>query len=100
MSRIGSLMNENVLAKMLFDIQQVRNQLLNLTTQEEYNWGQRSYLLYAIENLLSMEETIEGMMGGNWENRTVLKRQFNNLHHGFTSSLMDFTTFYEVTQDK
>jgi len=37
-------MNKDVLAKMVFDIQQVRNQLLNLTTQEEYIWAQRKLL--------------------------------------------------------
>ena len=93
-------MNKDKLAKMLFDIQQVRNQLLNLTTQEEYTREQRSYLLTVIENLLSIEETIEGMMGDNWDNRTVLKRQFFNLHGGFTSSLTFFYSFYDTTQDR
>jgi len=47
-----------------------------------------------------MEETIEGMMGDNWENRTVLKRQFNNLHGAYSESLSYFTSFYETTQVK
>lgn len=91
-------MNKDVLDKMLFDVQQVRNQLLNLTTREEYTWEQRTYLRTLIENLLSMEETIESMMDDKWDNRTVLNRRFFNLHGGFTSSLMFFNTFYDTTQ--
>ena len=92
------IMNKGDLDKMLMRMKNARAGLLNLTRQEEYSWEQRSYLLTSIENLLSMEETIEGMMDDSWEKRTVLKRQFQNLHGGYTSSLMYFTSFYSATQ--
>lgn len=71
-----------------------------MTTREEYTWEQRTYLRTLIENLLSMEETIEGMMDDNWDNRTVLNRRFFNLHGGFTSSLTLFNSFYDTAQDR
>lgn len=92
-------LNEDELAKMLFNVKNARKVLLTLTIQEEYTMEQRRYLLTSIEDLLSMEEMIEGIMNDNWDNRTVLKSQFKNLHGAFTSSLMIFTTFYDVTQD-
>ena len=91
-------MNKDELAKMLMGMRNARAGLLSLTRQEEYSWEQRSYLLTSIENVISMEETIEGMMDDSWEKRTVLKRQFQNLHGGYTSSLMYFTSFYSATQ--
>ena len=91
-------MNKGDLDKMLMRMKNARAGLLNLTRQEEYSWEQRSYLLTSIENVISMEETIEGMMDDSWEKRTVLKRQFQNLHGGYTSSLMYFTSFYSATQ--
>lgn len=93
-------MNKDVLAKMVFDIQQVRNQLLFLSTLEGYTGGQRTYLRSTIENLLSMEDTIEGIMDDNWNNRTVLNRRFINLQGGFTDSLTYFNSFYDTTQDR
>lgn len=91
-------MNKDKLAKMLLGMQQTRNQLLNLTKQEEYTWEQRSYLITLIENVMSMEETIESMMNTNWENRMVLRRQFKNLSEAYTSSLMYFNSFYDTTK--
>jgi hypothetical protein len=93
-------MNKDELAKMLMGMRNAREGLLNLTTQEEYSMEQRMYLLMIIENVLSMEDLIEDMMEDSWENRTVVKRQFRNLHGAFTSSLMVFNSFYDTTQDR
>ena len=93
-------MNEDELAKMLMRMGNARHDLLNLTTQEEYSWEQRSYLVTLIENVMSMEEYIESIMEDNWENRTVVKRQLNNLHGAYTSSLMIFNSFYDTTQNR
>ena len=91
-------MNKDELAKMLMGMRNAREGLLKLTMHEEYSYEQRSDLLMNIENVLAMENLIEGMMEDSWENRTVVKRQFRNLHGAFTSSLMLFTTFYSSTQ--
>lgn len=91
-------MNKDKLAKMLFDMQKSRNQLLSLTTQEEYTSYQRQSLLTLIENVMSMEELLESMMDASWDNRAVQKRQFRNLSDAYTSSLMLFNTFYDRTQ--
>ncbi len=92
-------MNKDELAKMLMGIRNAREGLLKLTMHEEYSYEQRSYLLMNIENVMAMEELIEGMIDDSWENKTVLKRQFNNhLHGAYTNSLMLFTTFYSATQ--
>ena len=91
-------MNKDELAKMLMGMRNARAGLLNLTTQEEYSWQERNDLLWNIENVLAMEELIEDIMDDHWEDRTVLKRQFFNLHGAYTSSLMLFNTFYRSTQ--
>ena len=92
-------MNKNELAKMLMHMRNARERLLNLTAQEEYSMEQRADLLMVTENVLSMEDTIEGMMEDRWKNRTVVKRQFRILEDAFTSSLMLFNSFYDMAQD-
>lgn len=93
-------MNKDELDKMLMGMRNAREGLLNLTMQEEYSMQQRTDLLMNIENVLAMEDLIEGMMDDSWENRTTVKRQFQNLHGAFTSSLMLFNSFYDSTQDR
>ena len=91
-------MNKDELARMLMGMRNARYGLLKLTMHEEYSWQQRNDLLMNIENVIAMEELIEDMMDDHWEDRTVLKRQFFNLHGAYTSSLMLFNTFYRSTQ--
>ena len=93
-------MNQDELAKMLMDMRNARESLLNLTAQEEYSMEQRADLLMITENVLSMEDMIAGMIEIRWENRTVVKRQFKNLHGAFTSCLMLFNSFYDTAQDR
>lgn len=93
-------MNKDELDKMLMGMRNAREGLLNLTMQEEYSMQQRMDLLMNIENVLAMEDLIEGMMEDSRENRTTVKRQFQNLHGAFTSSLMLFNSFYDSTQDR
>ena len=91
-------MSKDELAKMAMGMRNARDGLLKLTMHEEYSWQQRNDLLWNIENVIAMEELIEDIMDDSWENRTVLKRQFFNLHGAYTSSLMLFNSFYEFTQ--
>lgn len=91
-------MNKDELDKMLMGMRNAREGLLNLTMQEEYSMQQRMDLLMNIENVLSMEDLIEGIMEDNWENRTTVKRQYQNLHGAYTSSLMLFNSFYDTTR--
>ena len=91
-------MNKDELARMLMGIRNARDGLVKLTMHEEYAWEQRSDLLMNIKNVIAMEELIEDIMDDRWEDRTVLKRQFFNLHGFYTSSLMLFNTFYRSTQ--
>ena len=93
-------MNKDELAKMVMHMRNAREGLLNLTTQEEYSYEQRTDLVTIIENVMSMEELIKYIMEDRWENRTVVKRQLNNLHGAFTSSLMLFNSFYDSTQPR
>ena len=91
-------MNKDELARMLMGMRNAGDGLLKLTMHEEYSWEQRNDLLIIIENVIAMEELIEDIMDDSWEDRTVLKRQFFNLHGFYTSSLMLFNTFYRSTQ--
>ena len=95
-------MNKDELDKMLMGMRNAREGLLNLTMQEDYSMQNKMDLLMNIENVLAMEDLIEGMkedmIEDSWENRTTIKRQFQNLHGAYTSSLMLFNSFYNTTQ--
>lgn len=81
---------------MLSKVKEVREVLLNLVVQAEYNSEQRYYLIDNIRNFLLMEESITELKNDSYVTRSELKRRFNNLYNDFITEFSLFVSFYDM----
>lgn len=81
---------------MLSDVKGVREVLLNLVAQAEYNSEQRYYLINIIRNFLLMEESITELKNDSYVTRSELKRRFSNLYNEFITVSRLFISFYDM----
>ncbi|KOP80243.1 hypothetical protein AMS59_02270 [Lysinibacillus sp. FJAT-14745] len=86
------------LDRMLLDVKQVREVLLELVVQADYTSEERGYLVNNIETLLSLEDSITQLKNENYLSRRELKIQFHNLCEEFKHNFDLFVTFYERSQ--
>ncbi|WP_408008233.1 hypothetical protein ACJROX_26760 [Pseudalkalibacillus sp. A8] len=80
---------------MLFEVQQVREVLLNLDVQVDYTSEQRRYLVDMIRSIISLEDNIIELQNENYASRKELNRRFDNLYGAFTSNFRRFSSFYK-----
>lgn len=86
------------LDRMLFDVQQARNTLLDLVSEGDYSKEERVYLVDSIKNFLNLEESIRLIRNGKYFSRSDLQRMIGNLHGDFWASFDYYTTvFYDVS---
>ncbi|MFC9542139.1 hypothetical protein ACFTQ7_20015 [Lysinibacillus sp. NPDC056959] len=83
------------LDKMLLDVKQVREVLLELVVKEDYTSEERDYLVKNIKTLLSLEDSITQLKNDKYLSRRELKIQFHNLYVEFIHNFDLFVTFYE-----
>jgi len=83
------------LDKMLLDVKQVREVLLELVVQVDYTSEEKGYLVNNIKTLLSLEDRITQLKNENYLSRWELKIQFHNLYEEFMRNFDLFVTFYE-----
>ena len=86
--------NDEKLETVLFEVIQVREDLLSLVGQAEYTREQRVYLIDLIRNILSLEDSIVALKNENYLTRSELNRQIDNLYNEFTSNFRSFVAFY------
>lgn len=90
--------DKDKLDRMLFDLQQARNTLLNLVSEGDYSREERVYLVDSINNFLNLEETIRFIKNGKYFSRSDLQRMLGNLQGNFWASFDYYTTvFYDVS---
>ncbi|MEQ6353710.1 hypothetical protein ABNX05_03705 [Lysinibacillus sp. M3] len=83
------------LDKMLLDVKQVREVLLELVVQVNYTSEERDYLVNNIKTLLSLEDNITQLKNDKYLSRQELKIQFHNLYVEYIHNFDLFVTFYE-----
>lgn len=91
-------MSYDELDSIFHTVSHTKNNLQTLGLEETYTEEQRLYLVDIIDNLDSLEETIESIMNEKWETRSTLNIEFRNLHNAFFNSFNVFISFYEISQ--
>ncbi|NME07244.1 MULTISPECIES: hypothetical protein [unclassified Psychrobacillus] len=90
--------DKDKLDRMLFDVQQARNTLLDLVSEGDYSREERGYLVDSINNFLHLEERIRFIRNGKYFSRSDLQRMLGNLHGDFWTGFNYYTTvFYDVS---
>ncbi|MFD1030240.1 hypothetical protein [Metaplanococcus flavidus] len=79
----------------LFEVENARTTLLELSASTDYTKENRRYLVDSIKSLLWLEEQITEIKTGGAQSRKTLRIQFNNLHMSFLNNFMMFRIFYE-----
>ena len=86
------------LDRMLFDVQQARNTLLDLVSEGDYSREERVYIVDSINSFLNLEESIRFIRNGKYFSRSDLQRLLGNLQEEFWASFDYYTTvFYDVS---
>ncbi|KQL50486.1 hypothetical protein AN964_22785 [Heyndrickxia shackletonii] len=89
-------MDKDKLSRMLFDVEQARNTLLDLVSEGDYNKEEKEYLVDTIKSFLSLEESIRQIKDGKYFSRSDLETLFGNLRGAFRSEFNLYTTnFYD-----
>ena len=84
--------------RMLFDLQQARNTLLDLVSEGDYSREERVYLVDSLNNFLNLEESIRFIKNEKYFSRSDLQRMLGNLQDNFRESFDYYTTvFYDVS---
>jgi len=87
------------LDRMLFDVQQARNTLLELVSEEEYSTEDKVYMVDSINNFLALEDSIRLIKDGKYFSKSELQRLLGNLQEEFWSSFEYYTTvFYNLAR--
>lgn len=81
--------------KIHYEVQKIREVLLNLVIQEDYTSEQRKYLVDIIRDLLSLEDTISELKNENYVSRSELNNRLDNLYSEFMNNFRSFVTFYD-----
>ena len=90
--------DKDKLDRMLFDVQQARNTLLDLVSEGDYSREERVYMVDSINNFLNLEESIRFIRNGKYFSRSDLQRMLGNLQGDFWASFDYYTTvFYDVS---
>lgn len=90
--------DRDALYRMLHDVQQARNTLLQLVTEGDYSKEERVYLVDCIHHFLRLEESIKIIGDGTYFSRHELQRMIRNIHGDFWSTFTHYTTvFYDVS---
>ena len=90
--------NKDKLDRMLLDVQQVRNTLLNLVSEGDYSREERVYLVDSLNHFLNLEESIRFIKNGKYFSRSDLQRMLGNLQGNFRAGFNNYTTvFYDVS---
>ncbi|RDI36328.1 hypothetical protein [Falsibacillus pallidus] len=84
--------DKDKLNRMLFDVEQARNTLLNLVSEGDYDKEEKEYLVQNIKNFLSLEESIREIKDGKYFSRRDLQTLFGNLRGAFRSEFNLYTT--------
>lgn len=88
--------DKDKLDRMLFDVQQARNTLLDLVAEGDYSREERVYLVDSLNNFLNLEESIRFIINGKYFSRNDLQRLLGNLHGNFQTGFHYYTTvFYD-----
>ncbi len=88
-------MDKNKLDKMLVDVKQTTDSLLDLVANEDYTSQEKGYLINSIKNFLRLEESITRLKEEKYFSRNELSNLFGNLRNHFRSNFDLFVTFYE-----
>ncbi|WP_433747705.1 hypothetical protein [Falsibacillus pallidus] len=84
------------LSRMLFDVEQARNTLLNLVSEGDYDKEEKEYLVDNIKDFLSIEESIRQIKDRKYFSRRDLQTLLGNLRGDFRSEFNLYTTnFYD-----
>ncbi|MDQ0159994.1 hypothetical protein J2S77_001981 [Alkalibacillus salilacus] len=92
-------MDKEKLDKMLFEVKNGREYLLELMVRKDYSEDQKDYLANVISGLLSLEDQLIDLKNGTAESRKTLNSQIRNVQSSFESNFMVFKTFYERSKD-
>ncbi|MDV6377873.1 hypothetical protein ORD22_06305 [Sporosarcina sp. GW1-11] len=94
-------MDKDQLDRILLDVEQARNTLLDLLSKGDYNKEERGYLVDNIKRFLSLEERIRYIRNGKYFSRSDLQRLLGNLRGEFRAGFDFYTTvFYDVSHKK
>lgn len=91
-------MNADRLDTILFEIEQVKDDLFDLITQEDYSREEREFLMLSIKNILITEEQLIDLKYEKNDNRNAINRKVRNMHMSYVNSFKSFVSFYEVSQ--
>ncbi|ARJ37501.1 hypothetical protein CSV71_15535 [Sporosarcina sp. P21c] len=90
--------DKDKLDRMLFDVQQARNTLLDLVSEGDYSREERVYLVDSINNFLKLEDSIRFIRTGTYFSRSDLHRLLGNLQAEFWAGFDYYTTvFYDAS---
>ena len=90
--------DKDKLDRMLFDVQQARNTLLDLVSEGDYSREERVYMVDSVKNFLNLEESIRFIRNGKYFSRSDLQRMLGNLQGDFWAGFDYYTTvFYDVS---
>ena len=93
--------DKDKLDRMLFDVQQARNNLLNLVSEGDYSREERVYLVDSINNFLGLEDSIRFIRNGKYFSKNDLQRLLGNLQGDFRAGFDYYTTvFYDVSHNQ
>lgn len=88
------------LDNLLFEVENARTTLLELSAIEDYTKEQRRNLVDSIGSLLLLEDEIVEIKTGKAESRKTLNIQFGNLHMSFLNNFMMYNIFYEMSRNE
>ncbi|RYG72225.1 hypothetical protein EU245_11070 [Lentibacillus lipolyticus] len=87
-------LDKDELDRMLFDVEQARETLLDLVSEGNYNKEEKGYLVDNIKSFLSLEESIRYIRDGKYFSRSELQTLFGNLRGDFRTGFEFYTTIF------
>ncbi|PGS46519.1 hypothetical protein [Bacillus sp. AFS041924] len=82
------------LDKILLEVKESRQIMMDLAFQETYSKDSKEFLKYAIESCITIENSIEELKHSKYHSRKTINRQFRNIHRSIIGNFDLFVTFY------
>ncbi|GGA67805.1 hypothetical protein [Ornithinibacillus halotolerans] len=93
-------MKKSDLDNLLFDVENTRDNLLDLVEKVDYSIESKNYLMQSIRDILALEKDLLNLKNNSFASKKDLRIQFHNLHVSYMNSFMMFSSFYDASRDE
>ncbi|MBM7650237.1 hypothetical protein JOC78_003222 [Bacillus ectoiniformans] len=96
LSKKPVIMDEQQMEFLFAEVKESRHSLLQLLITEDFSKEERSFLIPAIEELLTLEESIVQLSLAHTASRATINLRCRNLHINFINCFHAYETFYHA----